>query len=225
MSRNQHRHSHSTSSGSVTSGVSAFTSYTYPASTASNYTQHTQYDDSVTEEQYTFQEQAPAYALPCEFYAIGGCETSFEYNDIDAWIEHILVVHLQDKLPSRVDCWFCTTYSFNFKDTRAQGDRRLNFENRMYHIRTHIADGKTANEMMPDFHMLDHLLKHNLISEGRFNEVRRWHGLPCPREHLKGFHKPDFVPPEKHRQAERSVMVPVDNAKDDRQRRREKKKR
>lgn len=168
---------------------------------------------------------AHAYKLPCEFYAIGGCETFFDYNDNEAWMEHILVNHLQDKLPSKADCWYCTTYTFSIKDPRVHGDRRLNFQYRMDHIRDHIADGKAAAEMMPDFHMLDHLLKHNLITEGRYNEVRRWHVLPCPRDHLKSFHKPDFIPPEKHRQTERNNMVLIDHNKEERQRKKDKRKR
>ncbi|KAI0900807.1 hypothetical protein F4806DRAFT_491695 [Annulohypoxylon nitens] len=230
MSRQQqhHRHhSHSTSSGSTSSEGSAFTSYTYPVSTAgSTYTQNTQYTDSIDEGQYMYQDPpANAYNLPCEFYAIGGCEAFFDYDDTNSWIEHILGDHLQDKLPQKADCWFCTTFSFNVKDPRVHGDRRLNFEYRMNHIHGHIGEGKTAADMMPDFHMLDHLLKHNLISEGRYNEVRRWHGLPCPRDHLKGFYKPGFVSPEKQKQAERSNMVQIDQNKEERQRKKDKKKR
>ncbi|KAI0900052.1 hypothetical protein F4806DRAFT_454893 [Annulohypoxylon nitens] len=211
----------------VSSYRGAFT--TYPASTTS--THNTPYFDTIGEEQHMYQDPpAHAYSLPCEFYAIGGCETFFEYNDRNAWIEHILVDHLQDKLPQKADCWFCTTYSFNVKDPRVHGDRRLNFEYRMNHIHRHIGEGKGASDMMPDFHMLDHLLKHKLISEGRYNEVRRWRGLPTPlgplpHDHLKDFGKPDFVLPQRTIQAERSNMVQIDHNKEERQWKKDKKKR
>ncbi|KAI1085999.1 hypothetical protein F5B19DRAFT_480743 [Rostrohypoxylon terebratum] len=183
---------------------SSYSSNSTP-STSSVSSKYSQYDTAIERDWYKFQEPATAYALPCEFYAIGGCGAFFNYADVDAWIEHIVIDHLQDKLPEKADCWFCTTYSFNVKDPRVPGDRQLNFQNRMHHIHSHIGDGKTENDMVPDFHMLDHLLKHNLISEGRYNEVRRWQSLPTPNKHLKGFHKPDFVPPR--RTAERPVRI------------------
>lgn len=192
---------------------------------ASITSRNTQYDETIEDDWYTFQYLDHPYNLPCEFYAIGGCEAFFEYDDTEAWVEHIIVDHLQDKLPKRIDCWFCTSYAFSTKDPGVNGDLRLNFQRRMEHIRAHVKDGKTANDMMPDFHMLDHLLKHDLISEGRYNEVRRWHGLPAPRDHLKGFYKPDFIPPERHRQTERSNMVQIDHNKEERQRKKDRKKR
>ncbi|KAI1210450.1 uncharacterized protein F4807DRAFT_66895 [Annulohypoxylon truncatum] len=223
------RRNQSVSSSSVGSGDSGFSSNAgYSASsTGSSYSVATQYTTYAEEgpydqNQYQLPELVP-YALPCEFVGIGSCDVHFNFEDIEPWIEHIIRDHLQDKLPQKTVCWFCNDFYFDAKDPQANNDRRLNFHNRMEHIREHIADGKTANDIAPDYHMLDHLFKYRLISEGRYNEVRRWHGLPCPREHMKGIYKHGFVPPEKQRQAERSNMVQIDHDKEERQRRKGKK--
>ncbi|KAI1460881.1 hypothetical protein F4805DRAFT_348384 [Annulohypoxylon moriforme] len=234
----------SVSSGSASSGDTAYTSYTmytaptgyptstsYAASTGSNLTTATEYThySQDQENHYNMYEPPPTgtYLLPCEFVGLGSCDVQFQFEDTETWIEHIITSHLQDKLPQKAVCWFCNEYSFDCKDPRVpRSDRRLNFHNRMEHIRGHIADGKTALDMVPDFHMLDHLLKHRLISEIRYNEVRKaYHGLPFPREHLRGIFRPNFVPPERQKQAERSNMVQIDHAKEERQRKKDRKRR
>ncbi|KAI0194862.1 hypothetical protein EV127DRAFT_201990 [Xylaria flabelliformis] len=114
--------------------------------------------------------------LPCEFVGYGGCEQTFALEDVDNWIEHIITVHLQEKLPKTVICWFCDTWIFDYKKT---GDRRANFENRMWHIRGHIVEeGLTAHNMRPDHFLNDHLQKHGLVPEQAYNTVRRYAEVP-----------------------------------------------
>ncbi|KAI2468257.1 hypothetical protein F4781DRAFT_432528 [Annulohypoxylon bovei var. microspora] len=221
------RHSQSSSTGSSSSGGSGMSSHGgYAHSSSSNYTVATQYTNIVEEDPYNMYQDPPpgTYELPCEFVAMGSCDVSFHYNDTERWIEHIITQHLREKLPQKADCWFCNTFSFDARDPQVRNDRRQNFENRMAHIREHIAEGKTANDMCPDFHMLDHLLKHNLISEGLYNEIRRvYHELPFPRDQMKGIFKPNFVPPERRRQQERENEVLIDHKKEERQQRKNKK--
>ncbi|KAI0882520.1 uncharacterized protein GGS22DRAFT_45705 [Annulohypoxylon maeteangense] len=219
----------SVGSASVGSNGTGYSSYAgYAASTDSNYTVATQYTN-YSEDAYNMLQPPPpgTCPLPCEFVGIGSCDVQFHYEDTEAWINHIISDHLQNKLPQKVDCWFCNEYSFDSKDSRGpRGDRLANFYNRMEHIRSHIADGKTALDMVPDFHMLDHLHKHRLISEQRFNEIKRaYHGLPCPRDHMIGIFTSGFVPPERRQQAERSNMVQIDHVKEERQRKKDRRKR
>ncbi|KAI1766566.1 hypothetical protein GGR53DRAFT_201074 [Hypoxylon sp. FL1150] len=137
--------------------------------------------------------------LPCEFVGLGSCDETFNYDRTEEWIEHIITQHLREKLPSKAICWYCDDFIFDAKAT-AQGDRRMNFEYRMRHIRGHIAEGKTANDMRPDLHMLDHLYKHHFISQRRYNEVRAWCELPCGSSGTSHIHPPDFIPPERRTQ-------------------------
>ncbi len=119
---------------------------------------------------------AQAEGLPCEFAGYTECDLVFELDDVQNWIEHIIVDHLREILPRKAICWFCDDYIFDSKRT---GDRRTNFEERMNHIRNHfLYEGKTAQDMRPDHHFNRHLRDHKLISEAGFNAVRKWDEVP-----------------------------------------------
>ncbi|KAI0552737.1 hypothetical protein F4679DRAFT_581245 [Xylaria curta] len=114
--------------------------------------------------------------LPCEFVGYGGCDQTFALDDVDRWIEHIVSVHLQDNLPKKVVCWFCDNWIFDYKNA---GDRRANFENRMWHIREHILEeGLTAHHMRPDHFLNEHLQKHRLVTDDAYHLVRRYAEVP-----------------------------------------------
>ncbi|KAI1754736.1 hypothetical protein F4782DRAFT_457849 [Xylaria castorea] len=120
--------------------------------------------------------QFAAGGLFCEFVGYSHCERSFALDDVDRWIEHVISVHLQGFLPKKVICWFCDHGTFDDKDV---GDRRVNFDRRMWHIRDHILyDGLTAHHMRPDHFLNAHLEKHRLIPESAYHHVRRYAEVP-----------------------------------------------
>ncbi|KAI0855502.1 hypothetical protein F4860DRAFT_32946 [Xylaria cubensis] len=128
--------------------------------------------------------------LPCEFVGYGGCDQTFALDDVNSWIEHIVTVHLQEKLPKVVICWFCDDYTFDYKKA---GDRRVNFNNRMWHIREHILHERlTAHHMRPDHHLNTHLQKYGLVPEHAYHAVRRYTEVPQPNWILPH----DGVPPD-----------------------------
>ncbi len=192
--------------GSPYTGSSPDTDYTrYTASTNGSF--YNMYPNPV----------AGTVILPCEFVGIGPCDVNFNYDETEAWIEHIIVEHLRDRLPAKAKCWFCDTYEFDVKSSVARNDRRVNFDMRMYHIRDHIIDeGMTANNIRPDFHMLDHLYHHRLITEQRYHEARRWTEVPCPHSQIRHIHPPGYEPPERRRQRENANKVIINHDKDDR---------
>ncbi|KAI0843455.1 hypothetical protein F5Y06DRAFT_4401 [Hypoxylon sp. FL0890] len=203
---------------SSSSQYTASTGYSYSGSAGSDYTAASYYTEASDGFFNQLPNQAPgALTLPCEFVGLGSCDVTFNYDETEAWIEHIITDHLQDRLPSKAVCWYCDTYLFDAKAPEVR-DRRLNFHNRMEHIRDHIAEGKTAHDMRPDFHMLDHLRQHRLISEATFNQARRWHESLLRPEHMRHVYRPNYVPPERRRQQERQNMVLIDQSKEERQR-------
>ncbi|KAF3070572.1 hypothetical protein GL218_00396 [Daldinia childiae] len=158
-----------------------------------------------------------AMALPCEFVGFG-CNQTFSFSETDAWIEHIIAGHLGDKLPSKAICWFCDTEYFDSKRPEVGGDRRQNFDNRMWHIREHFTEGKTVHDIRPDFHMVEHLHRHQFISDDTYFGYIRWNDLPCSREEMKHVRNRNFVPPEVEARNQRSQRDDVEIVKDDRQR-------
>ncbi|KAI1127226.1 hypothetical protein F5Y10DRAFT_266299 [Nemania abortiva] len=153
-------------------------------------------------------------ALPCEFAAFHGCDQSFGLYAVDNWIEHIISHHLEGYLPAECVCWFCDEFVFR---SRNDSDRWMNFERRMRHISNHITeDGYTVHDIRPDFYMLDHIYKHNLIDTTVYTASRRYTEVPEPRE-LRSF---DFISPKARRQDQISKIVAIEQAKEDRIRRR-----
>ncbi|KAI4859530.1 hypothetical protein F4820DRAFT_158937 [Hypoxylon rubiginosum] len=173
-------------------------------SVATQYTEYTGGDDF----NVVYNPPAGTFVLPCEFVGIDNCDVAFNFDRTEEWIEHIITRHLHDRLPSKAVCWYCDDYHFDAKTT-AQGDRRMNFQYRMEHIRGHIADGKTANDIRPDFHMLEHLHAHRLISDRRYNDVRQWCELPCGSSATNHIHPPGYVPPERRAQEYHSNKIVV----------------
>ncbi|CAJ2511588.1 Uu.00g072130.m01.CDS01 [Anthostomella pinea] len=162
--------------------------------------------------------QTGALSLPCEFVGLASCAYSFDQNDTAAWIEHTIQVHLHDRLPNKVLCWFCDEYSFDVSHLEVGGDRRLNFEQRMWHIRDHIMEeGKTAEQIRPDFHMLEHLDRHGLITKAVYTRAKRWREKVPP---VTGIYAPGYVPEERRVENERRNRVLVDHDKEDRHHRR-----
>ncbi|KAI2779190.1 hypothetical protein F4815DRAFT_196336 [Daldinia loculata] len=185
------------------------------ASICSNSTMPTQYGDDPYNQ---FHNPGPGMiVLPCELFGFG-CEHTFNFDEVDAWIEHIIADHFRGKLPSKAICWFCDIWHFDSKAPEVGNDRRQNFDNRMWHVREHFAEGKTVEDIRPDFHMLEHLHRHQIISEDTYIKYKRWNDLSCRREEMKHVRSRNFVSPEMEARNRRSQLVVVDLVKDERQR-------
>ncbi|KAI1637068.1 hypothetical protein F4809DRAFT_640826 [Biscogniauxia mediterranea] len=152
--------------------------------------------------------------LPCEFVGLSSCNAMFQLHDVHAWIEHI-IGHLDRKLPEKVNCWYCDGHVF---EAQSREYRRANFEDRMQHIRDHIiTEHRTAHDIRPDYHMLDHLHRHRLIPEDQYRMARNW--FEAPR--CDGIQPPNYIPPSKQKQRELANRVIPDQHREDRQWRRE----
>ncbi|KAI2631907.1 hypothetical protein GGR54DRAFT_4996 [Hypoxylon sp. NC1633] len=214
--------SHSGSGSSQYSDV-----FSYAESVDSSYTEATQYT-AASEAGFDFGYDNLAAGnggLPCEFVGMEACDVTFDYNDIRAWEEHIITVHLQGKLPSTAICWFCDGANSEFKAKNFNNNRSRSFHHRMLHIHDHILnDGLGVHDMRPDLHMNEHLYRSELISEKTYNDYKKWHELPVPREQTGHIQPRGFVPPDRQRQRERENQIYIDPKKEERQRRKEKKK-
>ncbi|KAI1369408.1 hypothetical protein F5Y08DRAFT_334819 [Xylaria arbuscula] len=117
-------------------------------------------------------------SLPCEFVGYGGCDITFDIEDVHSWIEHIASEHLRNKLPERAFCWYCDEVEF---DSKRAGDRHTNFQQRMMHIREHIVyDGRKAHDIRPDHYFNKHLYEKGLIGEDAYNSVRKYSEVRTP---------------------------------------------
>ncbi|KAI0193506.1 hypothetical protein F4808DRAFT_357538 [Astrocystis sublimbata] len=118
----------------------------------------------------------PSRSLPCEFVSMG-CNKRFELDDVDGWIDHVVFDHLGNKLPKKVACWFCDTLTFDYHNSG--NDRRSNFESRMWHIRDHIlVDGFGDHDIRPDHFFMEHLEKHEIVSEQAYYYTRQYSEVP-----------------------------------------------
>ncbi|KAL6691976.1 hypothetical protein J3F84DRAFT_146640 [Trichoderma pleuroticola] len=122
----------------------------------------------------------PGQRLPCEFYWYGNCEETFDLRDIDGWVDHVAVHHLDMILPSKSCCWFCDEVVFHAQP-ETQQQCRLRYTDRMHHIAGHYRRGATLADVRPDFDFLDHLHINGLISEGSFQRARNFHEAPQPK--------------------------------------------
>ncbi|GAB1321119.1 SET domain-containing protein 3 [Madurella fahalii] len=113
--------------------------------------------------------------LWCEFSELMNCCAIFRPDDEAGWIQHH-VRHLKDSFPLHLMCWFCDHVMFDAEHT-AEGF--ANFERRMQHIREHIfKDRLTSDDVRPDFHVITHLHRHGLLSDGMFKHAMSYQGTP-----------------------------------------------
>ncbi|KAI8960518.1 hypothetical protein F5Y11DRAFT_265996 [Daldinia sp. FL1419] len=211
MSQSSRAHSYAPSSTASTHYSSTFSD---DASVYSNSTEATQYSVGPGN-QNLYNPFAGPPGLPCEFVGFG-CNVVFELDQTEAWIEHIISSHLGDNLPSRAVCWFCDDWIFDSRIPEIN-DRRQNLENRLRHIRQHFLGGQTVSGIRPDFHMVDHLRRQNLIADATYQEYMKWNDLPCRREEMRHVRSRNFVPPEREQRRIRAQMVLVDTHKDERE--------
>lgn len=153
--------------------------------------------------------------LPCEFAKYSRCRRTFPLTDLDQWMDHIIVDHLDHKLPNKCVCWFCDDISF---DAEAQKTDRLNnFFLRLEHIRDHFRDDHyTVDEIRPDFAFISHLHHHQLISDRMFHRTESWGESPAPTN--PDLYSHDFIPPKHTMLAQRAGEMIHDLTREDRRR-------
>lgn len=188
---------------SITNSVSSYGS----GRTAS--TALTAFSDDHAEAAYAF-----GGTLPCEFVGFHGCDQSFALEDVDGWIEHMILEHLESKLPRKACCWFCDRV-FDYKETG--GNRRNNFDQRMCHIRDHLAEGMSIQHMRVDHYMNDHLWDHKLIAPEPYAYTSRYSEVPQDKTIIPH----DAIPPQmQERQLRRKAKI-IDQQEEDRRSRKE----
>ncbi|KAH0495483.1 hypothetical protein TgHK011_009032 [Trichoderma gracile] len=146
----------------------------------------------------------PQRWLPCEFFWYGDCEEIFDLHDIDGWIYHVAVHHLNMVLPAKCKCWFCDDWVF-LAETDTFQQRELCYIDRMHHIADHYRRGATTIDVRPDFDFLDHLWEHDLISRRDFQYMKDYHEAPQPKNGIN----PIPTAPSARSPAEVAVAVEV----------------
>ncbi|KAK0740567.1 hypothetical protein B0T18DRAFT_330546 [Schizothecium vesticola] len=178
----------------------------------------------------TFTEQFPGqlgesatngFFFWCEFGELMGCDATFRGDDEAGWIRHH-VQHLGVQFPRETICWFCDYHTPFVAHHKA--DRQATFEERMVHIAEHVrSDYLSINEMRPDFHMLEHLFRHHLISDETYYDARQYTELPRELQHPDAGFAHDMSSAPRHRG--RAEGVVNNTEKEDRDHLRKKKKR
>lgn len=152
-----------------------FTHRTYGSSVTSSipprHAPHLSFVHTLNATNPTFAQSLPPldYSQPnilwCEYCMFEECNRVFALDETDEWIDHHCD-HMQDTFPAVLSCWFCDDVQFVAANGR---DHRARFHARMVHIREHISLGTlTADNVRPDFHMIEHMRREGLISDGPF---------------------------------------------------------
>ena len=121
----------------------------------------------------TFYQPGP---LPCEFAGFTDCQATFRIDDLQSWATHIAVAHLAYQYPRVSLCWFCDEVQFDAVSDN-EHIRKLVFMGRLAHIRQHFVDGPPG-PIRPDFYLLDHLKKCDLIGDELFEKAKEYNELP-----------------------------------------------
>ncbi|CAM1509334.1 Fc.00g030730.m01.CDS01 [Cosmosporella sp. VM-42] len=158
----------------------------------------------------------PPQVLVCEFAGYSSCDFVFDLDDVDGWIEHIAIQHLRTRYPSYSCCWFCNSGKFQARSGKST-DLRACYWERMRHIAEHFRNGKTPDEIRPDFFFLDHIHHHGLIDDYTFQVAMSWHEGPqvdniYPRGSLPTVQEEDYYaerspPRERHRRRRDGSIV------------------
>lgn len=114
--------------------------------------------------------------LPCEFVGYDHCEETFNIDDKDGWISHIIQCHLGNNFPPRCICWFCD------EEYVAQSSSTVDcwesYQLRMDHIAEHFRTSNLGvDEIRPDFFFLDHIHRHGLVSKEEYRHATKYREL------------------------------------------------
>ena len=160
------------------------------------------------------------YDLPCEC-SFMDCQIRFPPEYHQEWIAHGVSHFVLSPLPRKLICTFCPEEF----DSGSHGDRMSNYTRRMSHIGQHFYDNRNlgsslATHPRPDFHLIEHFRRIGVLDEERYTDIIQYTERPT----CEGLRRPGFVTPEqRERQAreERESRGHYDQAKEDRQRKRE----
>jgi hypothetical protein len=134
--------------------------------------------------------------LPCEFVAYTGCGARFSIDDVDGWVYHIAVEHMDSILPRAARCWFCRRGgSYCVEDDEVtdmtQNEMEALFRDRMEHIADHFRNEKT-DKIRPDFRFLEHVYVNGFIDDEMFEAAKQYtldHGRRPPKIRTKPWKK------------------------------------
>ncbi|KAH6990434.1 hypothetical protein BKA56DRAFT_206951 [Ilyonectria sp. MPI-CAGE-AT-0026] len=127
--------------------------------------------------------------LLCEWVEYGHCGATFNVNDEEGWISHIVQSHLGNNFPTHCVCWFCDGEFIAQSNSAA--DCWVSYQARMYHIADHFrTQGLRANQMRPDHFFLDHIHRHGLIRDEEYRYAINSHEL----EQIPGLHEAGWRP-------------------------------
>ena len=139
---------------------------------------------------------------PCEFAGFTDCPQRFEIGEEEAWIHHIMGAHLQNILPNESRCWFCDHAKFVTRSNQFAAKQAC-FRQRMHHIAHHIREDVNIRglRIRPDFELLDHLERHQLISAEIAAEAKLYSEMP----HTSMFN--DEIPEAARRKRPERVII------------------
>ena len=122
--------------------------------------------------------------LCCEMKEFSRCQVTFDFDDAEAVLLHILNHHWCNTTPREMLCWFCPRlFTATSND---ELDKRKNFLGRLAHIAEHYAAGDVLLRPLPDIYITYHIRRLNLIDNATFHmAVKR-----CERLRPDHFIKP-----------------------------------
>lgn len=103
-------------------------------------------------------QQVPAPRLVCEFFQWNRCSMTFDIDDEDSWIVHVLNDHLHGDPPASFGCCFCD----EFHTSSRNRDIYPSFQDRMEHVADHFWQGLTGRNMRIDRRLQSHLSKREI---------------------------------------------------------------
>ena len=103
------------------------------------------------------------YDLPCEFHFIG-CNVRFHPENFEAWYSHTTSHFLHHEPPPYSICVFCDEGNACFRADE-DNDRYTTWRNRLLHITGHLADGKTLEDVRPDYFLIDYMRNLGLVTQ------------------------------------------------------------
>ncbi|KAL2071404.1 hypothetical protein VTL71DRAFT_12639 [Oculimacula yallundae] len=158
--------------------------------------------------QYDMAQPDYDYELPCEFHMLG-CYIKFHPEDYRHWIAHSLSHFIDHGPPSKTVCTFCDDPNGYIQDPF---DPKESWKARMLHIGAHHRDHRGALGNRPDYRLLKHLRRCNLINEGQFESLMTFterHDTQKDQIPYKELHlvDDDFQTPEMKVRARNSAIL------------------
>ncbi len=126
----------------------------------------------------------PHETLWCEHSGTLGCPFTCRLDDRESWIQHHVEEHLGGydaaTFPAQMKCWFCNILF----EVRSPGGGYDCFRTRMEHIWQDIFDDArlTADRMLPDFHMVEHMYQMALLPEQSYRAAMSYSEIELPGE-------------------------------------------